>query len=90
MVMPLALILVGLELKLLSWLVPEKTAADVDDQKRVIPLINEKALRIKLSGKDKQKDTDLDELPKPDAKAKTAKTGQAQERRPEGDTAGTL
>ena len=75
LMMPLALLLVWLELQLLSWLVPEKTAADVDDQKRVIPLINEQALRIKPSGKDKQKNTDLDELPKlePDPKTKAAK-----------------
>ena len=37
LMMPLALILVGLELQLLSWLVPEKTAEDDDDQKLVIP-----------------------------------------------------
>ena len=75
LMMPLALLLVWLELQLLSWLVPEKTVADVDDQKRVIPLINEKALRVKPSGKDKQKNTDLDELPKldPGLKAKPAK-----------------
>ena len=42
---------------------PRKTAADVEDQKRVI-LIDEKALRINASGKDEQKNTDLDELPK--------------------------
>jgi exosortase len=75
LMMPLALLLVWLELELLSWLVPEKTAADVDDQKSVIPLIHEKAIRIKPSGKDKQKNTDLDELPKlePDPKTKPAK-----------------
>ena len=62
LMMPLALLLVWLELQLLSWLVPERTAADVEDQKRLIPLINEKA-RIKASVKDKEKNTDLDELP---------------------------
>ena len=81
LMMPLALLLVWLELQLLSWLVPEKTAADVDDQKRVIPLINEKALRIKPSGKDKQKNTDLDELPKPDRQGQDGQAeAQAQER----------
>jgi exosortase len=60
LMMPLALLLVWLELQLLSWLVPAKTDADVEDQKRLIPLINEK-----VSGKDKQKSTDLDELPVP-------------------------
>ncbi len=63
LMMPLALLLVWLELQLLSWLVPDKTADDVEDQKTVTPLINEKASRIKASGKDKQKNTDLDELP---------------------------
>ena len=33
LMMPLALILVGLELQLLSWLVPNRTAEDDDDQK---------------------------------------------------------
>jgi exosortase len=63
LMMPLALLLVWLELQLLSWLVPDKTADDFADQKRVIPLINEKELRTNASGKDKQKNTDLDELP---------------------------
>ena len=72
LMMPLALLLVWLELQLLSWLVPEKTAADVEDQKRVI-LMDEKTLRINASGKDKQKNTDLAELaelPKPKLKPK--------------------
>ena len=57
LMMPLALILVGLELQLLSWLVPDKTAQDNDDQKLVIPLINAKA-----AGKKPQQNADLDEL----------------------------
>ena len=57
LMMPLALILVGLELQLLSWLVPERTAEDEDDQKVVIPVINEKA-----SGKKPRQNADLDEL----------------------------
>jgi exosortase len=57
LMMPMALVLVGLELKLLSWLVPDRTAADVDDQKPVIPLINKKA-----SSKKPQQNADLDEL----------------------------
>ena len=57
LMMPLALILVGLELQLLSWLVPDRTAEDDDDQKFVIPLINEKA-----SGKKPRQNADLDEL----------------------------
>ena len=65
LMMPLALLLVWLELQLLAWLVPDRTAAEVEDQKRLVPLINEKALRTKASGKDKQKNIDLDELPKP-------------------------
>jgi exosortase len=58
LMMPLALILVGLELQLLSWLVPEKTAEDDADQKLVIPaLISKKAL-----GKSARQNADLDEL----------------------------
>jgi exosortase len=57
LMMPLALILVGLELQLLSWLVPERTAQDDEDQRIVIPLINEKA-----SGKKPRQNADLDEL----------------------------
>ena len=57
LMMPLALILVGLELQLLSWLVPGRTAEEVDDHKVVIPLINEKASRKKP-----RQTTDLDDL----------------------------
>jgi exosortase len=57
LMMPMALILVGLELLLLSWLVPARTAEDDDDQKPVIPLINKKA-----SSKKPRQNADLDEL----------------------------
>jgi exosortase len=65
LMMPLALLLVWLELQLLAWLVPDKTADDVEDQKRFIPGINEKALRSSASGTDRQDNADLDELPNP-------------------------
>jgi exosortase len=57
LMMPLALILVGLELQLLSWLVPDKSVQDSDDQKLVIPLIN-----VKAAGKKPRQNADLDEL----------------------------
>jgi exosortase len=57
LMMPLALILVGLEVQLLSWLVPERTEEDDADQKLVIPLISKKA-----SGKSARQNADLDEL----------------------------
>jgi exosortase len=67
LMMPLALLLVWLELQLLSWLVPDKTADEVEE---LTPLIIEKALRIKELGKDKQSNTDLDELPNSKPKPK--------------------
>jgi exosortase len=63
LMMPLALLLVWLELQLLSWLVPDKTADDVEDQKSVIPGISKKVLRSSASSKDKQDNADLDDLP---------------------------
>jgi exosortase len=42
MMMPLALIMVGLELKILSWLVPEMTEAEEDDRKAILPLLTDK------------------------------------------------
>jgi exosortase len=42
MMMPLALILVGLELKLLSWLAPELTEDEVDERKTILPLLTDK------------------------------------------------
>ena len=42
LMMPLALILVGLELKLLSWLVPVTTEAEEDDRKVILPLLVDK------------------------------------------------
>ena len=40
--MPLALVLVGLELQILSWLVPEATAAEEEERRAYIPLITGK------------------------------------------------
>ena len=51
MMMPLALVLVGLELQLLSWLVPERTEDEEDDRKVILPLLIEKA-----SGKSQEVD----------------------------------
>ena len=64
LMMPLALILVRLELQLLSWLVPEGTAKDIDDQKPLIPLIDPviPLVNKKASGKKPQQNADLDEL----------------------------
>jgi len=42
MMMPLALVLVGLELQVLSWLVPERTEAEEEERKTFIPLITGK------------------------------------------------
>lgn len=42
MMMPLALVLVGLELQILSWLTPEPTQEELDDRKVVIPVITAK------------------------------------------------
>ena len=39
MMMPLALILVGTELGILSWLAPERTEAEGDDRKSLLPLL---------------------------------------------------
>ena len=39
MMMPLALVLVGLELQVLAWLVPELTEAEEEDRRTVLPLI---------------------------------------------------
>ena len=59
LMMPMALVLVGLELQLLSWLVPARTAEDDDEQKPVNPLalINKNA-----STKKPRQNADLDEL----------------------------
>ncbi len=57
LMMPMALILVGLELQLLSWLDPEKTAEEAEDQKLVLPMFTEKS-----SGKKPAKNADLHEL----------------------------
>lgn len=42
MMMPMALLLVGSELQVLSWLVPERTEAEEEDRKVFIPLISGK------------------------------------------------
>ena len=67
LMMPLALILVGLEILLLSWLVPEKTAEEAEDQKLVLPVFAEKAsvppvFAEKASRKKPAKNADLREL----------------------------
>ena len=56
MMMPLALALVGLELGLLSWLVPKESE---DDNKPVIPLLN---MTKKDPGKERKKNQDLGEF----------------------------
>jgi exosortase len=67
LMMPLALALVGLELALLSWLVPKES----EDDQPVIPLLGNtkadvatesQALPRRGSGKDKKKSQDLDEI----------------------------
>jgi exosortase len=57
LMMPLALVLVGLELAILAWLVPEVTAEEVEDRKTVIPLLTDRK-----SGKGKKDTKDLGEL----------------------------
>jgi exosortase len=42
MMMPLALVLVGLELQVLAWLVPERTEAEEEERRAYIPLITGK------------------------------------------------
>ena len=72
LMMPLALILVGLELKLLSWLAPDEARDTDEGQKLMIAMINERAslkktqqdgdLDAKALGKKARQNTDLDEL----------------------------
>lgn len=57
LMMPLALALVGLELGILSWLVPRMSEAEAEEQKLVIPLLTDRG-----PGKSKRKKQDLDEL----------------------------
>ena len=57
LMMPLALTLVWLELQLFSWLSPELSADEEDDEKLMIPLIN-----IKSSAKQAKTNADLSEL----------------------------
>ena len=75
LMMPLALILVGLELKLLSWLAPDEARDTDEGQKLMIAMINERAslkktqqdgdLDAKALGKKARQNTDLDELSAP-------------------------
>jgi exosortase len=58
LMMPLALVLVGLELALLSWLVPDEDEQEAGDRKIVIPLVSDQGL-----GKSKATSKDLGELP---------------------------
>jgi exosortase len=57
LMMPLALLLVGLELRLLSWLAPDRTEDENDDKKFVLSMLNEIE-----TGKSPRKNADLDEL----------------------------
>lgn len=59
--MPLALALVGLELRLLSWLATE---SESDDEQVVLPLLTDyKAVKENVTaGRDKRKAAGLDEL----------------------------
>ena len=61
LMMPLALALVGLELRLLSWLATE---SESDDEQVILPLLTDyRAVQENVkAGKDKRKGTDLDEL----------------------------
>jgi exosortase len=53
MMMPLALVLVGLELAILSWLVPEMTEAEAEESKAVIPLLTDRGpVKSKKTNKD--------------------------------------
>jgi exosortase len=55
LMMPLALALIGLELSILSWLVPKQS----EDDKLIIPALD---MAKKDSGKQKKKNQDLDEI----------------------------
>jgi exosortase len=55
LMMPLALALIGLELGILSWLVPKES----EDDQPVVPLLN---MPTRDSGKDKKKNRDLGEI----------------------------
>jgi len=57
LMMPLALVLVGLEVQILRWLDPERTKEEEDERKLIFPLLSDRA-----SGKSVRKDTDRDEL----------------------------
>jgi exosortase len=57
LMMPLALVLVGLELSLLAWLVPDQGEDEDEDRKTIIPLLTGKG-----TGKDPLNNKDLGEL----------------------------
>jgi exosortase len=56
LMMPLALALVGLELRLMSWLAPVMTKEEQEDEQVILPVLNPKPLLAK------KKNDDLDEL----------------------------
>ena len=62
--MPLALALVGLELRLLSWLATDGTESESDDEQVVLPLLTDyRAVKENVkAGKDQRKAAGLDEL----------------------------
>ena len=67
LMMPMALVLVGLELQLLSWLDPEKTAEEEQDRKLVLPMFVERSpgkpiFTEKSPGKKPSQNVDLREL----------------------------
>ena len=55
--MPLALLLVGLELGILSWLVPSEEELDDDDRKSLVNLMNEKSRGIIIPKSEKSRGT---------------------------------
>jgi exosortase len=57
LMMPLALVLVGLELGILSWLVPEVTEDEAEERKPIVPLLTDRG-----PGKSKMSNKDLGEL----------------------------
>ena len=57
LMMPLALLLVGLELGILSWLVPSEEELDDDDRKSLVNLMNEKSRGIIIPKSEKSRGT---------------------------------
>jgi len=58
LMMPMALVLVGLELGLLSWLVPDEDEDEDDERKTIIPLLTDRK-----TGRGQWNNQDLGELP---------------------------